>query len=378
MPESRDSTRNASDDDFDEIDEIDASSTSVDRADDESMNDNDDDDDDDDDDADDTRPPGYVYEYDTSTPIASDGRRGQATKVEDAAKEVYDVLRKYGGGGEGRGEGLGGGGECPIPLLPSSLDPNDFAGTSWSIHPSSPWHDITNAFDEILSAGENLARAWNDVVVDDDGGGASSTEERSSIVRDENGDLDDGGSNIMTEEEEREYRMVYAEWSTNAFGDELDMLRRGMGVVGVDRGPSSSGGEEATTDVVDGSLDPTRFSLVSSTASRDGKGGRGGRGTQSSTSSTTTNPTTTPREIIDVRVLSDMLISGSDVLSTDEKRMLLCARRRGGKETTRRTTTKIAIRHDDDECVGPATTTRGLTLHERRKREIGFMGLDDL
>ncbi len=62
---------------------------------------------------------------------------------------------------------------------------------------------------------------------------------------------------------------------------------------------------------------------------------------------------------IDIRVLSDMLYSGSNILTTSEKRMLLQARQRALLKDT-------VVMEDD------TTDDAGLTLHERRKREIGL------
>ncbi|KAL3817064.1 hypothetical protein ACHAXA_000114 [Cyclostephanos tholiformis] len=240
-------------------------------------------------------------------------------------------------------------------------------GIGWSIDPSSPWHDVSSAFDEIISAGAGLVKAWHD------DGGAASRLVRTSI----DGYDDDDVGLTLTEEEEREFRSVYAEWATNAFGDELDALRC-RGEVG-GSGSSSLTTTSATsatsaTDVVDG-LDPTRFSIVAPSTTRgvvrkgDVGGGEGGGSSSSNSSSppdavtASSASSTTTREIIDVRVLSDMLTSGSDVLTAAEKRMLLGARRRWTKTMT-----------SDIECIPP----QGLTLHELRKRKIGFLGVNDV
>ena len=82
--------------------------------------------------------------------------------------------------------------------------------------------------------------------------------------------------------------------------------------------------------------------------------------------------------IIDVRVLSDMIHSmGRDVLSTLDKRMLLRARRRATCGSAKEK--KVGGGSGKEAAVAPLPPPpAGLTLHERRKRKIGFLGVNDI
>ena len=95
-----------------------------------------------------------------------------------------------------------------------------------------------------------------------------------------------------------------------------------------------------------------------------------------SSSSFSSDAVVVAREIIDVRVLSDMIHSmGRDVLSTSEKRMLLRARQRAtawGSSAKEKTVGTGGSGRD--MTVAPPPPPAGLTLHERRKRKIDFLG----
>ena len=72
-----------------------------------------------------------------------------------------------------------------------------------------------------------------------------------------------------------------------------------------------------------------------------------------------TNNNNVEESNIDVQILADMMQSGSNVLSTTEKKMLLNARNRA------------LLRRREEGCTDDDVNK--LTLHERRKCELGFL-----
>ena len=82
-------------------------------------------------------------------------QRRKISTVEAAATTVLTVLRKYTT-------------EPSSSSLPSTLNPDDIILTtdsdigmkSWEIHKSSPWYNMSEAFDEISMAREGLVKAW--------------------------------------------------------------------------------------------------------------------------------------------------------------------------------------------------------------------------
>lgn len=171
----------------------------------------------------------------------------------------------------------------------------------------------------------------------------------------------------LTEEEELQFHDVYMEWATNAFEQELDALRKGQleeftsarsqtrrSVTTTATTTDAAMGVNDSTTAVE--LDPTQYSFVVTTESSNGDDKRKGVGTEAGSAEAAR---IAALQEIDVRVLSDMMYSGSNVLTILEKRMLLQARQRA--------LLKDAVVLEDD-----ADATSGLTLHERRKREIGL------
>jgi hypothetical protein len=177
----------------------------------------------------------------------------------------------------------------------------------------------------------------------------------------------------LTEEEKHQFDDVYMEFVTNAFEEELDALRKGQLeeftaarikmkstkpsiTTGRNLSCSSSDasmGDKESTSAVE--LDPTQYSfVVASSANRDGI--KKGVDTEAERAAAEAARLVAVQEI-DIRVLSDMLYSGSNVLTTSEKRMLLQARQRA--------LSKKAVMDDDADDAD-------ITLHERRKREIGL------
>ena len=171
----------------------------------------------------------------------------------------------------------------------------------------------------------------------------------------------------LTEDEQLQFHDVYMEWATNAFEQELDALRKGQleeftsarsqtrrsVTTTATTTDAAMGANDSTTAV---ELDPTQYSFVVTTESSNGDDKRKGVGTEAGSAEAAR---IAALQEIDVRVLSDMMYSGSNVLTILEKRMLLQARQRA--------LLKDAVVLEDD-----ADATSGRTLHERRKREIGL------
>jgi hypothetical protein len=331
----------------------------------------------------------YNYQYVPTPQSFSTEQLERIAVIEAAAANVHAVLVKYGNSSS----------------LPPSLDPKDtITGKykhGWEIDPNSPWADTPSAIDEIVSAGERLVRAWSrddaeniDMTPKDDGASMKVSQKKqewwesilstdptqnisnassSESIR-RNGD--DAATNVQqpfTEEEQHQFHNVYMEFVTNAFEEELDALRKGQleeltsarskqmkstKPSTTSSNSNSSGGAamEQNESTLSMELDPTQYSfVVAGRANRDEN--RKGLDTEADVVAADVARMAAAQEI-DIRVLSDMLYSGSTVLTISEKRMLLQARQRALLKET-------VMDVDTDASTG-------LTLHERRKREIGL------
>ena len=239
------------------------------------------------------------------------------SNIEAAAVNVLSIIRKYG--------------NAHLP----SLDPNDNCnkkGEGWKIESNNPWSNTTQAMKEIINAREAIIKAWAE---DDDEipihsetkKGGNNSNEWSRYNEEMEGDKS------LTQEEQSKFKAVHMEWATNAFAEELELLRKGqLGTLAAARmkqrfNSAKSRKEEVATTV---ELDPTQYSFVIAP-----------------TKSNSATNTAGEESNVDVQVLADMMKSVSDVLTNMEKRMLL------------RSDTQ---RYDDTM----------ISLHERRKRELGL------
>ena len=287
--------------------------------------------------------PEYNYEYSPSSDKNSltNEQLERIQKIENATSNVRRVIGKYG--------------YAPLP----SLDPKDANG-SWEIDADSAWSDPSVAVAEIVSAREELKSAWGDGEnggADEGGEGQQKQEWWKSILGDETSKSNNSGEakkhvdtktegddEPLTKEEEEQFDAVYLEWTTNAFAEELEALRRGQleNLTSSKKQKKSAAAASGSAEV---DLDPTQYSFI--VASKGGKG-KGIADDETATAAVAA-------EEIDVQVLADMLQSGGNFLSPTEKKMLLRARQRA------------KMRSDEkDPFVG-------LSLHERRRRELGFV-----
>jgi len=303
----------------------------------------------------DNTPLQYNYEYipDKQHTVSNDAKqRERIHKIEDAATNIQRVIQKYDG-------------DASLP----SINPDDIDNKkgSWDIDKSSPWANPSLAIKEIITAREELCKAWDRDDVDDgergsgelmDGINAQQLEEekdkwwKSVLHKEDNRskEIDSGRSHInnvkdetppLTKEEDQQFKEIYMEWATNAYSVELNALREGelsklTSARRKQKNTAGSAGSKNDKSAVE--LDPTQYSfIVESNKRRD-----------------------TKKEVeqVDVKVLGDMMSSGSYALSNTEKRMLLQARQR-------------AIETADDN-TDTDTDAGIISLHERRKLELGF------
>jgi len=306
----------------------------------------------------DNTPLQYNYEYipaDKHTVSNDAKQRERIHKIEDAATNIQRVIQKYGD-------------EASLP----SINPDDIDNKkgSWDIDKSSPWADPSLAIKEIISARDELCNAWDRDDVDDGGRGsgelmdginAQQPEEEKdkwwkSVLHTENSnnkEIDsrrsqinyhrDGAQPLTEKEEEKQLKEIYMEWATNAYSEELNALREGeLGTLTSAKrkqksaGSAGSKNDKSAAPAVE--LDPTQYSfIVESNKRREVK---------------------KEVEQVDVKVLGDMMASGSYALSNTEKRMLLQARQRAIE--------RMSDNNNTD------TDTNGISLHERKKLELGF------
>ena len=309
-----------------------------------------------DDDANDTSP-NYIYDYTPSKQqllLQHKSLNIQQMKhvetINEAASQLFHVLHKYGG---------------------------DTSSSGWEDMLSaenSPWKDnFDDALEEIVAARENMIQAWdafhNDDVDDridgkrtennDADGEQSKMKWWEPILRPNkelghNNDTTKAGSNCnLTNDngndgDDQQFNPVYLEYAANAFATELEALRKGtleQICTKVKNKKKGAGGKESTSQPMELDLDPTQHSFVVASSERAGSNNDDGGAKAAAAAAAE----------IDVQVLSDMLSSGSHSLSNVERNMLLKARQRGNKGGT------------------AASMSDGLSLHERRRQELGLL-----
>lgn len=325
----------------------------------------------DEDDADNGDTPRYIYNYTPSRQqllqhksLNSQQMKNDVEAINDAATQLFHVIKKYGGN--------------------STTSPSSSSGWDEILTAkNSPWKDDDNvdtALDEIVAARNNMVQAWdrfhNDSsVVDRDGkrtmnndGEQSKMEWWEPILRSkqklhDNGD--DDNNNIKCSQanddnddnnvDEQQFHQVYMEYATNAFATELEALRKGQleqmctnSKKKTNGGSTNNSGKATSSQPMELDLDPTQHSFVVASSKRSGNDDDIDDGAKAAAAAAE----------IDVQVLSDMLSSGSHTLSIVERNMLLRARQRGNSSS------------------GGAvvlSTSEGLSLHERRRQELGLL-----
>ncbi|KAL7540372.1 hypothetical protein ACHAXR_010063 [Thalassiosira sp. AJA248-18] len=319
--------------------------------------------------------PEYKYEYYSpdnllgQKPLLSKKQLERIQNIEKAATNVRSIIQKYG--------------NASLP----SLDPSDCASNErgWEIDRDSAWADTSFAMKEIADAREEMIRAWDYDDSDNEEGmgeggddkGQQSQErewwksiiangdELTTIINDDSAEAKNRISSnqeisdheeeesSLTNDEEEEFQLIHMEWATNAFAEELEALRKGQLEKQTSTRrikKSADAGKRAQRDGASSSveLDPTQYSFV--VADKKGNADKDQN-----------DGDTAAADEIDVQVLADMLQSGSSFLSVTEKKMLLRARQRGALNTN------ISSSDSEEKKDG------GITLHERRKRELGFL-----
>ncbi|KAL7466815.1 hypothetical protein ACHAXS_007094 [Conticribra weissflogii] len=272
-------------------------------------------------------------------------------------------------------------------LPPLNLD--DWKGEEcprWEIDPSSPWYDVPAALDEIVQVREELRKAWNsddendqdkidsntgqDVCINHDDREWKTTNEQSWKNRDSSSNAFNSNDKPLTmnewyiqshkEQEEKRYKeqnppltkdeqekfkQFHMEWVTDAFAEELDALRKGrLEKMFMNKSKNS----DRTSNPLELDLDPTQHSFVVP---------RSNISSEKNEESDKAVEEAAAAEV-DVRVLADMLMSGENFLSDVEKRMLVNARLRG--------------QMDNGKSIEGKTRGGGMSLHEQRRRELGF------
>mmetsp|Transcript_1585 Transcript_1585/g.3231 ORF Transcript_1585/g.3231 Transcript_1585/m.3231 type:complete len:417 (-) Transcript_1585:132-1382(-) len=265
------------------------------------------------------------------------------------------------------------------------LNPDDWkgeGGPSWEIDPSSPWYDVPAALDEIVEVREELKKAWNTYHGSDqdeidgenmkegrnnyDERGRKTAGEQSWKTRADSSTKTDKDNEPMTmnewhiqfhkEQEEKRYRQqnppltkdeqekfkqFHMEWVTDAFAEELNALRKGR----LEKMFGNKSKKDAHgNNPLELELDPTQHSFVVP---------NGNARIEENDQSDKAAEEAAAAEV-DVRVLADMLMSGGNFLTDVEKRMLVNARLRGQTNN------------------GGNTRVEKMSLHERRRRELGF------
>ncbi|KAL7483983.1 hypothetical protein ACHAW6_011642 [Cyclotella cf. meneghiniana] len=265
------------------------------------------------------KPPSKRFDYEYS---ANDLKGDQFNEeeleridnLEKATTNVWKVLRKYG--------------NASLP----SLDPNTVGDRGWKIENDNPWCDVRVAIKEIVTAGEGLTQAWGD------GAGNGKKEESITcpdshneqwwepLLSSDSSKKNDTSGNARSQqtqqvhsatlsaEEQSQFEQIHMDWATNAFADELEALRNGQleKQFGVNVGKNIMGGDSAAVDnMLD--LDPNEHSFIVAKRNK------------------TRDEDRFVMEEVDVQILADMLRSGNNVFSEEDKNMLLRAKLRGEK-----------------------------------------------
>lgn len=293
--------------------------------------------------------PNYIYNYTPSKDQLLHQKSLNAQQIKEvetiteAASQLFHVIKKYGG------------------TSTTSSDNWDEVLTA----ENSPWKDnVDEALDEIVDARNNMIQAWdkfhneNQQTKNDDGD-KPKMEWWEPILdskkRSNRDDADDETRNQTNDDDdnnldEEQFHQVYMEYATNAFAIELEALRRGkleqMCSTSKKKKNTQTNSDKSTTSLqaMELDLDPTQHSFIVDSKQRSGK--------------IDDDEEMAAAAEIDVQVLSDMLFSGSNSMSTVERNMLLKARQRGSSSSSAEVTTS------DD----------GLSLHQRRRQELGLLG----
>jgi hypothetical protein len=352
-------------------------------------------------DGDNAAAPRYVYNY---TPSKEQLLHQKSLKTHQhhvqtitaAASQVFHVINKYGDGGGSAHRG-GNSNNCSITESSSSAgnkkgdtaESTSFDNGSWgdvlTANCNSPWKDIiennddsvmNKALDEIVAARNGMMQAWNDCYYycnsDQSNnhnyyGGTKQQQHKKLewwepiLLR---SDDDDDDKNVQNDlQQQRQFHQVYMEYATNAFSEELEALRKGQlerMCTATTTTNNSHGNNNEMGMVPD--LDPTQHSFVVSKHLGNTPNNNNDDGNDEANDVAAAD--------IDVRVLSDMLSSGSHTLSMVERNMLLRARLRGVNASS---STIVSTRDRKKGEDGGELLFTGLSLHDRRRRELGLL-----
>ena len=297
---------------------------------------------------DDTTPASFIHEhvpdgwpgfiFDDRKPLSRE-QRERIHNIEQAATNVHKVVQKYA--------------SAPLP----SLDPNDDKKSGSKIKHDSAWADASNAVNEIVTAREELVKAWDTGEGTSDSGATETLEEEpwwKPILSGESTTAKSyAGANErkedstkcreiadLTQQEEDKFQEVHMEWATDAFAKELEALRTGqLETMSSRKQKKGSTKKEERED-----LSAYGLSIVLS-SEHSGSWGQDA-----------CKDAAVEKEEInamsDLRLIAEMVQSGSNFFSNDEKKMLIRARQRA-----------LASPAGEDGRDG------GISLHERRRRE---------
>lgn len=297
---------------------------------------------------DDTIPVSFIYEhvpggwpgflFDDRKPLSREQRK-RIHNIEQAATNVHTVIQKYA--------------NAPLP----SLEPNDDKKSGLKIKHDSAWADASYAVNEIVTAREELVKAWDTGVPGEEGTSDSGATEKleeepwwkpilsgeSTTAKSYAGASErkeDSSNCRWTQEEEDKFQEVHMEWATDAFAKELEALRTGQ----LETTPSRMQKKGSVKKEGREDLSAYELSFVLS-SEHSGSGGQDA-----------CKDAAVEKEEInvmsDLSLIADMVQSGSNFFSNDEKKMLLRARQRA-----------LASPDREDGRDG------GISLHERRRRE---------
>lgn len=278
--------------------------------------------------------------------------------IHEAASQLFHVINKYGGN---------------ISL--SSKWEDILTATN------SPWkNNVDAALDEIVAARTGMVQAWDEFHTDSDNvdndnqqtmDGDNNDEWWEPILpsktklllnRQDNDEKWNQTNNTDNksdvDEQQQQFHHVYMEYATNAFATELEALRRGTLEQQTStfkkkkKKKGNSNDKSSTLQQMELDLDPTQHSFVVASSKRSGNNVHDNDDEAKAAAAAE----------VDVQVLSDMLSSGSHTLSAVEKHMLLKARQRGSSSSAE-AAVLVRAKSDGD----------GLSLHERRRQELGLL-----
>eukprot|EP00986_Skeletonema_menzelii_P019570 scaffold28473_cov171-Skeletonema_menzelii.AAC.3 len=296
--------------------------------------------------------PNYIYNYTPSKEQLLQQKSLNTQQIEDvktiteAASQLFHVIKKYGG------------------KTSSSSSPMSSKWDEILTAKNSPWkNNVDAALDEIVDARSSMVQAWDNFHNDSQqtknyDGDQPKMEWWEPILRSkkisncndaDNEQCDQTNDDDENNFDEQQFHHVYMEYATNAFAIELEALRRGkleqMCSTSKKKNKSSQTSSEKSTssEGMELDLDPTQHSFIVASKKRSGNNDNGDDEEKAAAAE------------IDVQVLSDMLFSGSNSMSTLERNMLLKARQRGSSSSAE------------------VTASDGLSLHQRRRQELGLL-----